>query len=476
MTFRFPGFRDAHCHPLFAGREALGPDVTDATSISEIQQILADFIAKNPTATWIDCGSYDRNIAGPEGFLASQIDSVICDIPVVIHASDHHTIWVNSAALKVAGLADRAPKLEIGSVDTDESGRPSGVLREWDAMNLVYVHQPKLTLDEELRALDWAQQKLLSLGVVGMQDAWLDPGMELVYLAAVEQDRLLLRTNLAPRISPDSATTDFAFAKTVREAVQNANSELLTCRTIKLFADGVFGSNTAAVKEEYCNHSSKPFGEPVWEPDALKEMAIAADAAGFQLHIHAIGDAGVSMAIDAIEAAIDANPTWDRRPVIAHVELLADEDLLRLQKLGITCVVQPLWARRDGLSLSCLPALGEARFERLYRTRDLLEQGVRVAMGSDWPVSSPDPFLGIYTAAARRVDQYSEPLGLGQAITVQQALDCYVTESARITWQEKHVSEDWVELDLDPTTVELKQVKEVRVIRASIAGRIYNLS
>jgi len=473
MTFRFAGFRDAHCHPLFAGREALGPDVTHATSITEVQQILEDFAAKNPQANWIDCGSYDRNIAGPEGFLASQIDEVISHIPVVIHASDHHTIWVNTQALKVAGLLDQVPKLEVGSVDIDDLGQASGVLREWDAMNLVYVHQPALTPEQELQALDWAQRQLLSLGVVGMQDAWLDPGMERVYLDAVEQNRLLIPTNLAPRLSPDSSQKDYEFALEVRRLVGKTNSPLLTCNTVKLFADGVFGSNTAAVKEAYCNHTAKPFGEPLWTSHALNQLAIKADTDGFQLHIHAIGDAGVAMAIDAIAAAIDANPVWDRRPVIAHVELIDDTDLERMAALGITAIMQPLWARRDGLSLSCLPALGEERFERLYRGRDLLERGVRVAMGSDWPVSSPDPLLGVYTAVSRRVDADAQPLGLDQAITAAQALQAYSTDAAWVLQQEHLLQRDWVELSADPAGCATEDLRNIRVLAASVAGVEY---
>jgi predicted amidohydrolase YtcJ len=179
------------------------------------------------------------------------------------------------------------------------------------------------------------------------------------------------------------------------------------------------------------------------------------------------------MAIDAIEAAIQANPTWDRRPVIAHVELIDDVDLARMAKLGITALMQPLWARRDGLSLSCLPALGEERFERLYRAKDLLEQGVRLAMGSDWPVSSPDPLLGIYTAVSRTVDASSEPLGLAQAITVEQALQSYVQESAYVLGQEQHLDRDWVELSEDPSQVPIENIKGIKILRASVAGRIF---
>ena len=477
MTFRFPGFRDGHAHPLFAGRELLGPVLTGCSSIEEIQQVLRQFRADNPRLTWIDCGSYNRNLAPAGRFDASWLDAAVADIPVVVHADDHHTCWVNSAALRVAGLDREVPELSAGSIDIDDLGRATGVLREWEAMNLVYVHQPKLSLDDEVLALERAQFELLRGGVVGVLDAWIDPGMEQIYLAAEERGKLVLRTNLAPRLSPATWQTDLDFATRTRAAVDRNASPRLACKTIKVFADGVFGSGTAAMLEPYESTAVEPagLGEPLWSEAELTQAVTSADLSGFQVHIHAIGDGGVRMALNAIEAMIHANPTRDRRPVLAHVELIATADLVRLRELGVGVNLQPLWARPDDMLTSCTPRLGPTRVDQLYRFRDLLEAGVNVGFGSDWPVSSPVAFEGIYTAVNRCLPGAAQAHSPNQALTLDQAMRAYSIGSAWQLFQEQHQGSDWVELSADPTSLPAEQWHQIRTIRAQIADRLIEL-
>lgn len=473
MTYRFAGFRDAHAHPLFAGRELLGPVVTGCESIAEIQQVLREFRAAHLDLKWIDCGSYNRSLATDGRFLASWLDEAVADIPVVVHADDHHTSWVNTAALRVAGLLEGLPELAAGSIDVDETGQASGVLREWEAMNLVYVHQPTLTLAEELDALEAAQRTLLSFGVIGVQDAWIDPGMEAIYLAAEQANRLLVRTNLAPRINPSSWQVDLAFAIEVRDRVEEATSELLSCRTVKLFVDGVLGSATAALLEPY--EASDSLGEPLWSTPDLERVAIEADSLGFQLHLHAIGDAGVRQAIDVIAKVIDANGPRDRRPIIAHLELISDEDIPRLAALGITVCLQPLWGRPDDMFHSSVPHIGEERANRLYRTRELLAAGASVAFGSDWPVSSPNALEGVYVATERALRGENQRLGPEQRIELQSALDCYTAKSAQASFQEQYLGTDWVELTADPAETPKELWADIRAERAFVAGRLIEL-
>jgi predicted amidohydrolase YtcJ len=418
--FVMPAFRDGHCHPLFAGREHVGPDVTHATSLEQIASIIRAYVEDHPSATWIDGAAYDRSISAK--FHRSEIDEIVADRPVVLHGADHHTLWVNTKALDLAGLLELIPAVSAGSVDLDEAGVPTGVLREWEAMQLVMKHIPPLTLEEELNALDWAQNRLLAAGIVEVQDAWIDPGMTEVYLEAAKRDRLRVTTNLAFRADPATWLVDFEYFDEMQKQVVELNHSSLKANAIKFFVDGVLGSSTASVVEPYIAGPAKhTHGEQVWRFEELSRAVSEATRRGYQLHLHAIGDAAVQTALDVIEQVGPIIPA-----VIAHTELIADSDLPRFAKLNVTANFEPLWAREDGQLLTCVPQLGRERLDSMYRMRDLADAGASISFGSDWPVSSPDPLQGIATAVNR-----STPGGKSwtkqQALSIREALTAYTS-------------------------------------------------
>lgn len=417
----YPAFVDGHAHPLFAGREALGPQVTQCQNIAEIQQVLREYRANNPDQSWVTGGSYDRNLTDGGRFLAQWIDEAIADVPVVLHAADHHTIWVNSMALSL--LPKILPALNAGSIDVDNQGNPTGVLREPEAMNLVLNLAPKLTLAEEINALCWADRQLASLGIVAVQDAWITAGMTEVYLEAIHKDALLLDYNLAFKIDPANWKAAMEFAIEDRAKVVALASKQLTAKTVKIFADGVFGSATASLLDPYEN-SPDWLGEPLWSDSQLMEAALACAMADFQLHIHAIGDAGVRQALNAIEFVQQRLGKPPLPHVIAHLELVHPDDLPRFAQLGVIANMQPVWAQPDGMMQSCIPRLGQRRVDLLYRMRDLIDSGADLAFGSDWPVSSADPLLGIATAVNRQTVHGNPPGGWTpeQAIPVAEAI------------------------------------------------------
>lgn len=424
-AYVYPAFRDGHVHPLFAGREAAGPVVTHARSIEEIQSILSEYRAANPAQNWIVGGAYDRSLIESGRFLAEWIDAAISDVPVILHANDHHTIWVNTKALEL--LPEVIPQLSAGSIDVDDDGNFSGVLREPPAMALVLDRAPKAQLIDEVAALVWADRKLASLGIVQAQDAWITEGMTEVYIAAHQSDQLLLDYNLAFKIDPDVWPAAIEFASEQRVKIEAVGSRQLTAKTVKFFADGVFGSGTASVLEPYLDDQS--FGEPLWQHPALLEACLAAASLDFQLHIHAIGDAGVRQALDAVEATQSRLGRPALPSVIAHAELVSKADMPRFAELGVVANMQPLWAQADGMLMGCQPRLGAARISEMYRMRDLLNEGAVLAFGSDWPVSSPDPLLGMATAIFRTTAQF-EPQGgwqPHQAVTASEALASYTS-------------------------------------------------
>lgn len=422
--FVMPGFRDGHCHPLFAGREHLGPDVTDAKTLSEIQEVLRAYADSNPNAEWIDGAAYDRSIDAK--FDRSELDAIVADRPVVLHGADHHTLWVNTKALELVGLLEQIPELSVGSVDTDADGVPTGILREWEAMQLVMSRMPELSLSQELECLSWAQELLLRNGVVEAQDAWIDPGMAEIYIEAAIQGRLIINTDLAFRADPKTWRKDFECFNKVRAEIEKLASPLLTAGTMKFFVDGVLGSSTASVVEPYvAGPSSGSHGELVWNHADLLEAALRADKDGYQLHLHAIGDLAVRTALDVIEATSPGLPA-----VIAHTELVADVDIDRFAHLGVIANFEPLWAREDGQLLSCVHQVGRERLDTMYRMRDLTDAGALLSFGSDWPVSSPVAIDGFATAVNRSLPG-GDGWSTNQALTAREALSAYTAGSAR---------------------------------------------
>ena len=472
----FPAFRDGHAHPIFAGREAAGPVVTKARSIAEIQEILKRYREENPDQIWIEGGAYDRSIVEGGIFLASWLDEAVSDVPVVLHASDHHTIWVNGKALEL--MPTPLPQLISGSIDVDVSYIPTGVLREPQAMALVLDKAPVRTIEQEMALLAWADKLLASQGIVQAQDAWITPGMTEIYLAAVSEDALLLDYNLGFKIEPHEWVKSIEFAKADREKVLALANSQLTAKTCKFFADGVFGSGTASVLEPYLDDAHN-HGEPLWSNSELEAACMEAAELGFQLHIHAIGDAGVRQALDAIEHVQQRLGVPKLPNVIAHAELISDSDIARFGKLNVVANMQPLWAQADGMLMSCAPKLGIERIDRMYRMRDLINSGAIISFGSDWPVSSSNPILGIATAVTRQTAD-AKPEGgwvIEQAITAEEAFTSYSSSVAIQLTGVKSIplsvgqSCDFIVLDKNPLEIPSTALREIKVIATFKTGK-----
>lgn len=420
IDFEYPAFRDGHAHPLFAGREAQGPRVDGLKTIEEIVDTVRVWAENNP-GDWIVGGAYDRSLA--KSFMASWLDEGVPDRPVVLHASDHHTIWVNSEALRRVGVAESFPEVTIGHADLDTQGKPTGTVRESTAMEVVLSKIPPLSLDQELSALSWAHKKMLSVGITQVQDAWIERGMAEIYLEALDRGKLEVATNLAFRITPENYLEDFDYFMSLQREIASRNSPLLSAKTAKFFADGVFGSGTAAVIEPYLPGGH---GEPVWDTDSLKKATKVYFDAGYQLHIHAIGDAAVRTSLDAFSQLGQSSFPQ----VITHAELVNSADIPRFRELGVMANFQPFWAKPDSMLLSCKHWLGEERLEQMYAMRSFKDQGVKISFGSDWPVSTQNPLLGIQTAVTREYE--GRVLAPEQRLTLGEALHSY---TAAVTTQ-----------------------------------------
>jgi predicted amidohydrolase YtcJ len=404
-----PGFGDGHVHPLWGGVELAGPAVRDLGSVDEVVEEVRRHAARHPDDEWLVGGPYDPTLAPGGLFDAAWLDAAVPDRPVVLQSSDHHCAWVNSEALHRAGIDERTPDPVAGTIARRPDGTPLGTLVEWTAMDLVIRHAPPPTAAEKVLAVERATALLAAAGVTWAQEAALSPGDVAAYLAAAESGGLACRVNVALRAEPGEWPEQrAAFVAARARAADSPWADQVSVRTVKFFADGVLEAGTAALLQPYEDRPelapgrrAHDCGLPVWSPDELAAAAAAFDADGFQLHVHAIGDAGVRAALDAVEHVTAVNGPRDRRPVVAHTQLVDPADLPRFANLGVVANFEPLWAQLDPVQTELtLPRIGEVRGARQYPMATLLRSGAVLSMGSDWPVSSHRPLEGLPQAVA----------------------------------------------------------------------------
>jgi predicted amidohydrolase YtcJ len=474
--FLMPSFGDGHAHPLPGGLEAVGPQVRRCKSVDEIVDEVGRFAAEHPDDEWIVGASYDSSLA-PDGlFDARWLDAAVPDRPVVLRAWDYHTVWCNTVALERAGITADTPDPLLGTIPRRADGSVLGTLREWGAVDLVHNVVPERDPKVRVDALRTAADYYLARGVTWVQDAWVEPGDVDTYLDAARQDKLAVRFNLGLYADPryfDSQLEHFADA---RRRVQDIASPLLTANTVKFFADGVIENETGALLAPYCG-SLHQHGMQVWEN--LADAARAVDALGFQIHIHAIGDAAARQALDAIEHVVATNGPRDRRPVIAHAQLVDDVDIARFAALGVIPNMQPLWAQLDPLMVELtIPRLGADRGALQYRIRSLDDSGAPLAFGSDWPVSSGTPLKGIAVAVSRGGWTPHE------IMSVERAMSAYTAGVARQAFAERQwgtitpgSDADLVWLDRDPRSIPAADLGAVRVVGTYMRGdRVYSVT
>lgn len=465
-----PAFRDGHAHPLFAGRESKGLAISHCKTEEEVLQALRSYRIENPATHWIDGAVFDRSI--PALFHRTTLDKVVDDVPVVLHGDDHHTLWVNTKALEVAELiGPSSTNINTPGVDMDEDGIPTGILREWPAMRLILDLEPKHSVEEDVQNLVEADRRLAAAGVVECYDAWIDPGMAETYLAAADSGVIELDYKLCFRADPFTFNQDLSYIKTMRE--QTNLRRQLDGNSIKFFIDGVFGSATAMVQKPY--ETTGEHGSPVWDADTLRAAIKTANDESFQIHIHAIGDAALSLALDILEEI--PQETMSYRPILIHVELTDEPLIKRMISVNAIACVQPYWAQHNGMLNSCLSHLGSERLSSLYAFKLMLELGASVAFSSDWPVSSHEPLKGISVAVNRRETAEQKPHNISQAITLDQAVYAYTqgVQSMRVNESAGLLSVgssfDAIVLDADVFNHPTMDLSKVSVLATYKAGR-----
>lgn len=359
-----PGFNDSHVHFL-TGSRALGElDLRGAPTKQAVARRIADY-ARIHDGPWV-FGRGWLYSAFPGGMpTVDQLDQLVPDRPAYLESFDAHMGWANSRALAIAGA-------------------PRGVLKE-DAMLLVTRHIPQRTREQDLEALRAGVRRAASRGIASVQEAGDGQNQLPLWQALRERGELTLRVRLAFDLTPRTNLTHYGDPR--------PGDAWISTGILKAFADGVVESHTAAMLEPYADSAQR--GRPIWDAADLAAAARDADARGWQVQVHAIGDAAIRMALDAFEGT-----TAGRRHRIEHIETPDPADIPRFARQGVVASMQPQHAD-PALTGMWRQRLGSDRAARGWPWRALMESGARLAFGTDWPVVPLDPFASV--AAARDV-------------------------------------------------------------------------
>lgn len=487
-----PGFQDAHIHPVAGGVELLQCNLTEAVDAIDAITSIERYAVAHPEAEWITGGGWSMDHFAGGAPLRGTLDAVVPDRPVLLASRDHHSVWANTAAIRAAGLDASSPDPADGRIEREADGFPAGTFHE-GAAELFAEVRPLPAPDLSYRGLLRAQEELIALGITGWQDAAVGDilgmnGVRDAYLRAVDEGTLTAHVVGAQWWERSEGIEQLAgMIRRRDEAVADGDARRFSLGAIKFMVDGVAENHTAAMLEPYRDghgHATDNTGLSFIAPERLRAFAVAADAAGFQLHFHALGDRAVREALDALEAARAANGATDGRHHLAHIQVVATPDVPRFAELGAVANMQPLWAcHEDQIDELTLPFLAEGAASRQYPFGDLQRAGVVLAGGSDWPVSSADPLSGIHIAVNRVAPfRDDEPLGgAHQRLDLATALAAYTSGSAYVNHRDDdtgYVREGYlanlVVIEPDPFRVPAEELYRCRVTSTWIDGvRVY---
>jgi hypothetical protein len=384
-----PGLVDAHCHLYGLGTDHEIISVRGLFTEVDIAKYVA--IEARRGVGWVRGRGWDQNLWPQKQFpTKATLDAVIADRPVLLRRIDGHAIWVNSAALAAAKVTAATPDPPGGKILRDAKGEPTGVLVD-NATALVEDKLPAATAEDIERRIRAAAATAVGLGLTGVHEMGIDDATAQVYerLAAAHQLPLRVYAFLAG---------DTAHPDTLRTRAPKPPVGRFVMRGVKFFADGALGSRGARL---YADYDDDPGNRGLWvtEPAALAKAVDGAVAGGWQVAIHAIGDAGIGSVLDAYTAALAAHP-GDHRLRVEHVQVIAPDDVARLVATHAIASMQPTHATSDMPWAEA--RVGKQRILGAYAWRTMLDHHVPLAFGSDFPVEEPSPMAGIYAAVMRQ--------------------------------------------------------------------------
>jgi predicted amidohydrolase YtcJ len=425
-----PGFQDAHLHPFSGGTLAIVCNLHETASAEDCFAELKRYAAENPERQWISGDGWSMDFFPGGNPDKERLDAVVPDRPVYLENRDGHTAWVNSRALELAGIGRETPDPRDGRIERGPDGEPSGALHE-GAMWLVSELVPPPTPAEQEQALLNAQAELHALGITAWQDAVVERETLAAYRTVAESGQLTMRAEgnlLWNRSRGEDQIEDLL------ELRERGSLGRLRIRGVKIFQDGVLENFTGSLLEPYEGTDNR--GMSMHEAEELKHMLVLLDSHRFQVHLHTIGDRAVREALDAIEAAQNANGKRDARHHLAHIQLVHPDDQPRFAALGVIANAQPYWAAHSRyVDELTLPFIGE-RAAYHYPFGSLVRAGAPLAFGSDWTVSTANPLPQIEVAVTRiqHPERDGKPMLPDERLDLETAVAAFTRGSALVNF------------------------------------------
>jgi predicted amidohydrolase YtcJ len=474
------GFNDSHVHFREGGEALERVNLFEAGDLAGVQAAIRAFAAAHPDRPWV-LGRGWLYGSFPGGLpTRAQLDEAVKDRPAMMTCYDGHTTWVNSRALALAGITASTPDPKNGVIVRDPKTREAtGALKE-DAQDLVQKVLPALSRDDKLAALRRAVAEAQRLGVTSVQDAGIEPEDFDLFVELERRNELGVRV-YAALVAPPGFSEERArlYDEIWRK---HPDTPRLKTGAVKLFADGVIEAHTASLLEPYANRDTK--GIPNYTVDDLDRIVKMMDARGFQIFVHAIGDAGIRMTLDAYERAAAKNPApaRGRRHRIEHIEAVSAADIPRFAKLGVIASMQPYHANPIPNVLEVWAVnLGPERASRAWAWKSIKDAGGRLTFGTDWPVVDLDPRPGIHTALTRRTLDGKPEGGFGpeQRLPLETVIDAWTAGPAYASFEESRkgtlapgMLADVVVLSKDIFKEPVDKVKEFEVVTTILDGKV----
>jgi predicted amidohydrolase YtcJ len=463
-----PGLADAHAHVYGLGFLARSLDLAGVTSLRAALGKIAEYAEMWPSSGWIQGRGWNQVLWPVKEFpSAADIDAVVSDRPVWLRRIDGHAGWANSAALEIAGIDADTPDPIGGKIIRDSAGKTTGVLVD-KAMDLMTAHLPTPDKNDVRQAYSLANARLVSLGITGVHDVGISVSEAEVYMSMADDGELDLR--IYAMLSGAGENLD-----ALNKPVRGYGEDHLDIAAVKLYADGALGSRGAALIDPYADDVENR-GLPFYTVDEMTAFTRKANELGFQVGIHAIGDRGNRIALDAFDRAQDGAKSALRNRV-EHAQIIALDDIPRFAQLGVIASMQPTHATSDMNMAE--DRIGPERIQGGYAWRRLLDSGAVLASGSDFPVELANPWHGLYAAVTRQ-SRGGLPEGgwyADQALTRAEALHSFTLAAAYAAHQEDRLGSlepgkwaDFIIVDRDYFQVPASEIDDIQVLETWIGG------
>lgn len=467
-----PGLIDAHGHVFGLGQQLTQLDLSSTTSLDGAIKAIAGYAKANANHAWIRGRGWNQENWKLGRFpTAAELDAVVSDRPVWLERVDGHAGWANSRTLALAGITKTTPDPAGGKIMRDANGEATGVLVD-AAQELVTKVMPAQTEAEGRVMLDKSLQEIARMGLTAVHDAGIGVAEDRLYRDYAD------RKKLTARVYAMIGGTGEDFDQLAKNGpLKDYADGMYALRAVKLYSDGALGSRGAALLKPYSDEPHS-HGLLFFKQAQMDAMMTKAMRKGYQVNVHAIGDAGNKQILDIYKKELAATKSAGQRHRIEHAQVVTLDDIPRFKSLGIIPSMQPTHATSDKNMAET--RVGPERIKGAYAWRSFLHQGSRIACGSDFPVESPNPFFGIH-AAVTRMDHAGQPVAgwyPNQAMSLKEAFRCFTLDAAYAGHQENSLGSlepgkhaDFIVIDRDLFRMPTYDIFKTGVLETWVGGR-----